>query len=149
MRRIRQPVRFENGFPLVSLIERLVRPVMVGLMLMAFKFQIECADIQVAAVNRVELIATGAIGAFHATDQFGRFGQQHVRRNAKSRAVGNRQENRVRQAVTRRKVSNPDCCSASSTQTQCSTLHISLSCCFKRIAFRSLLFQYWNAASGQ
>ena len=149
MRRIRQPVRFENGFPWVSLIERLVRPVLAGLMLIALKFRIECADFRAAAVKRVELIATGAIGSFHATDQFGRFGQQHVRRNAKLRAVGDRQENRVRQAVTRRKVSNLDRRSTSCTQTQCSTLPISPSCCFKRIVFRSQLFQYWNAASGQ
>ncbi len=64
-----------------ELSERLMRSVMVVLMLVAFKFQIERADIQIAAVKRIKLVAAGAIGAFHTTVQFGRSGRQHIQRD--------------------------------------------------------------------
>ena len=55
--------------------------VMVVLMLISFKFQVERADIQVAAVKRIELVAAGTIGTFDTTVQFGRSGWQHIERN--------------------------------------------------------------------
>ena len=65
-----------------ELIERLMRPVMVVLMLIALKFKIERADTHLAIVKRVKLIAAGAIGAFHAAVQLGGFGRQHVKCDA-------------------------------------------------------------------
>ena len=57
-----------------ELSERLMRSVMVVLILVSFKFKIERADIQVSAVERIKLVAAGAIGALDVAVQFGRFG---------------------------------------------------------------------------
>ncbi len=59
-----------------------MRSVMVVLMLVAFKFQIERVDIQGSAVKRKKLVAAGAIGALDAAVQLGRFGWQHIQRDA-------------------------------------------------------------------
>ena len=58
-----------------------MRSVVVVLMLVAFKFEIERADIQVSTVKRIKLVAAGAIGALDTAVQLGRFGWQHIQRD--------------------------------------------------------------------
>ena len=55
-----------------ELSEHLMRSVMVVLILVAFKLQIERADIQVFAVEQIKFVAAGAIVALDAPVQFGR-----------------------------------------------------------------------------
>ena len=68
--------------------ERLMRLVMVVLMRIAFKFPVERADIEVAAVKRIKLVATGGMGALDAAVQLGRSGWQHIQRNVQLLAGG-------------------------------------------------------------